>query len=162
MTDTQKPKQLTVAQLHRAWELGATHYQVLGRGICDLLKQDGGSWQAWLVERDGKDGKPDKGWEPISSDDIDDPQPVPTLEDHHTEMMGEIQEVLLEKYKMELLDSIRLIGVLRHELTRISHQKDELALADKYPTPKSQSAKELMRELCLEHLKNKPVDFGTR
>ena len=126
----QEPK-LTVAQLHRAWELGATHYSVLGRGICDLLKQDGGSWQAWMIERDGTDAKPDKGWELITTDDVNNPQPVPTLEDHHVEIMGRIQLLLIEKYNMGPFDSARLIGVLRHELTRMRHQKQVWEFATK-------------------------------
>ena len=128
---SQKPKKLTVAQLHRAWELGATHYRVFGRHAELLKKDEFDGWLGRLVTRDGVDGKSDEQWEPIPADDVDDPQPVPTLEDHHVEMMGEIQMLLIEKYNMGPFDSARLIGVLRHELTRVRHQKQVWEFATK-------------------------------
>lgn len=126
-----EPKKLTVAQLHRAWELGATHYQVFGRHAELLKSSESGGWLGRLVNRDGEDGKSDEAWEPITTDDVDDPQPVPTLEDHHVEMMGEIQMLLIEKYNIGPFDSARLIGVLRHELTRVRHQKQVWEFATK-------------------------------
>lgn len=129
-----EPKKLTVAQLHRAWELGATHYHVFGRHA-ELLKKDGSDgWLGHLVNRDGVDGKADEQWEPVTTGDVDDPQPVPSLEDHHVEMMGEIKALMIEKYGVGIFDLARLMEVLRHELARIRHQETELASVVKHST----------------------------
>jgi len=126
-----EPKKLTVAQLHRAWELGATHYHVFGRHAELLKSSESGGWLGRLVNRDGKDGKSDEAWEPVTTDDVDDPQPVPTLEDHHVEMMGEIQMLLIEKYNMRPSDSAQVISNLENHFAALRWLKTEPGAATK-------------------------------
>lgn len=116
----QEPK-LTVAQLHRAWELGVTHYQVFGRHAELLKSSESGGWLGRLVNRDGKDGKSDEAWEPVTTDDIDDPQPVPTLEDHHGEIMEDIAALLMDKYKISAKQTLQLLVVPIRENLKAMH-----------------------------------------